>query len=74
MELHSAFPILSPENLLLVVRPVVRPEICPQPTYGATDGLVCLVIFPSSQDKCHFGVVLAPIGAPYTLSTALDWF
>lgn len=28
---------------------------------------MCVVIFPSSLGKSHFGVVLAPVGAAYTL-------
>ena len=52
-----------------------RPDVCLQPTAGATVGLVCVIIFPYPRGKSHFGVVLAPAGAAYTLpayGTALD--
>ena len=58
------------------VRPAVWPDICPQPTAGATVGLVCVVIFPSPWSQNHFRVRLAPAGAACTLpdlGTIFGW-
>ena len=55
--------------------PAVRPTVCLQPTSRATVGLVCGVIFLSSQDRSHFGLSLAPLIAACTLphgGAALD--
>lgn len=66
-ELQGAFPVLSPEKLALLVGSVVRPNVCPQAITGAEVGLACMVIFPSTQDKIHFGMVLALGGVACTL-------
>ena len=54
------------------VGPAVRPDVCPQPTVGATVGLGYVVLFPFSKDRSHFGVVLAPVGAACTLPGLLQ--
>ena len=58
-ELHGTFSVLSPQKFSLLGGAAVRTDDCPQLTAGATVGLVCVVIFPSSWGRGHFGVVLA---------------
>ena len=69
-KLRGAFPELCPEKFCWWVQPEVRPHVCPQPTSGASVGLVCVcvcvscvVILPSLQGRSYFGVVLAPFRA-----------
>lgn len=50
------------EKLLLVGGACSQTLCLPQHTAGATDGLVCVVIFLSPQDRNHFGVVLSLLG------------
>ena len=62
IELQGTFPVLSPEKLLWGAGPTIRSDVYPLPIAGAALGLVCLVIFPSSQGRSHFGVVLDSVG------------
>ena len=55
--------MLSPAKLLLVG----GPHYCPQPAAGPVVRLLHMVIFPFTQGRNHFGVVLAPIRAACTL-------
>ena len=54
-ELQGMFLVLSPEKLFLVGRATVW-LVC-----------VCVAIFLCPQGRSHFGVVLAPVGATWTL-------
>ena len=51
-----------------LVRPIVRPAVCPQPTVGTVVGLVYVVILPSPPSRSNFEVALACAGAACTLS------
>lgn len=56
MKLQGALPVLSPEKFSLVGK--ACSQIRCLPTAGATEELVCVVIFLSPQVRSHFGVVL----------------
>ena len=40
------------------MKPAIRPDVCLQPTAGATVELFYVVIFPFPQVSNHFGVAL----------------
>lgn len=46
----------------------IRSDAYPCPTAGAVAGLVCMIVFPYSQDRNQFGVVLAPVGAAWLMT------
>ena len=61
-----ALPLCCPEKLVLVVRAVFRPDVCPQPTAGDTVRLACtLSSLFQGQDLLWGGV--APVWATCTL-------
>ena len=47
--------------------PAVRPDFCLQPIAETAVVLEHVVVFLSPQGRSYFGVMLAPIGAAYTL-------
>lgn len=49
------------------VQPAISPNACPQPSAGAAVKLLCVLIFPSPQDRSHFAMVLAPVQSTCTL-------
>ena len=57
----------SLRSYCLSVGPAVRQYVCPKPIAGAAVGLICVVIFPSTQGKSHFWSQLAPVRAVFTL-------
>ena len=46
----------------------------PTPLLGPQSRLVCVVMFPSSQERSHFGVVLAPLRAACILPSLWQHF
>ena len=59
---------MSSEELSLVGGFVVRPDLCPQLSVGALVIPLYVAILSSSLAISHFGMVLAPVKAAYTLS------
>ena len=69
---QGTFPVLSLEKLSLVagegMGTAIRPVVGLQPTAASSsDWLIYVVIFSSLWGKSHFGMVLAIVGAMWTL-------
>lgn len=63
--MHSPF-VFPLRNFHWWVGPAFRPGVCLQPMLGAQ--LVwCVVIFPCLSDLSHFGGLIAPVGADFSL-------
>ena len=60
--------MLFPDLLLLLNGACYQIRCLPQPASWATVRLVCVIIFPFYRGMSHFGVVLVPVEAAYTLT------
>lgn len=54
--------VCSQSNQIYAPRPLLWPVV-----------LVFIVIFPFPWDRSHFGGVLVPVGATYTLAHCFGW-
>ena len=62
-KLQGTFPVLSPEKFLWVGGAYSHTRCLSPAHYRGHSWTVCVVIFPSSWDRSHFGVVLVPVRA-----------
>ena len=66
-ERQGSLLVLPPVSFLVVSRAGNQIIVCPQPTAEPAMDLGCVVIFPSSQEKSHFGMALVTVSTAYTM-------